>query len=796
MTEHLQKLATGRPALSLRHLMLLLVTAGVLYVAAIALYITVRIGPTARALQGHSAQVLQAHDKIRASLARMDANATKVRVLAAHPSRVDPDSSRALTLAIRASLDSITALQASQQLDGAPTPVRVALATAASHESATGILLLNVLADLELDHTTDVTPILHDAEASRDRAEAMLRLAERSALSDLVTREERLGEAATAAARAVIWWLLLGLVLVPLLVMFLRRRVYRPLERIESALTSVARGDLHTTIENQRDDELGRLANLFNTMTSVIRQRRDEERQQGRDALRESEDRFRAAFENAALGMMEMAPDGRYISANPAFCRLLEYTAEELADKLAADITHPDDRAKDDELRRLVASGAQPMYRHEQRLIKKGGMVVWVVVTVAPVRRRDGSIAYWVGICEDMTERRSLQKQLVESQRLESVGRLAGGVAHDFNNLLTAILGNKELALTYISEDHPSAQFLDEIERAGSRAADLTRQLLAFARRQVVEPKVVDLNKLTHDMDKLLRRVIGAQVDLATSLAPDLGATKVDPTQFEQVIMNLAVNARDAMPNGGRLTIETANVELDEEYAGIHPQARAGRYVMMAVSDNGIGMDELTRASIFEPFFTTKDRAKGTGLGLSTVHGIIHQAGGHIWVYSEPNRGATFKVYLPRTDEPVQVVQPMTRNTPVPRGIETILLVEDERQVRELLATGLRNQGYRVLTAGDGQEALAMAGVEDGAVDLLVTDVVLPLMNGRELALKLTERRPELPVLYISGYAEEAVVHQGVVDAGVAFMSKPFTVADLGRRAREILDGRRPNIPS
>jgi CheY-like chemotaxis protein len=295
-------------------------------------------------------------------------------------------------------------------------------------------------------------------------------------------------------------------------------------------------------------------------------------------------------------------------------------------------------------------------------------------------------------------------------------------------------------------------------------------------------------------MDRLLRRVIGEQVDLVVNLDPALGATRVDATQFEQVIVNLAVNARDAMPKGGKLTLETRNVELDASYAALHADAKPGRYVMMAVSDNGVGMDETTRALIFEPFFSTKDRTKGTGLGLATVYGIVHQAGGHIWVYSEPGRGATFKVYLPRIDQAVDAVHAPQAASPAPRGSETILLVEDDWQVRDLLAAGLKAQGYTLIVASDGQEALDRAAAARIPVDILVTDVVLPVLSGPEVAARLTETMPNLPVLFMSGYAEDAVVHQGVVDAGVAFLSKPFSVADLGRRIRDILQ--HPTTPS
>jgi PAS domain S-box-containing protein len=398
------------------------------------------------------------------------------------------------------------------------------------------------------------------------------------------------------------------------------------------------------------------------------------------------------------------------------------------------------------------------------------------------------SMADFAAIAFEGAERRSLQAQLAESQRLESVGRLAGGVAHDFNNLLTAVLSHADLAQELLDPAHPVIADLQGIQHAALRAADLTRQLLTFARRQVVTPKVVDLNRLTQQMDKLLRRVIGTDVELVTILDPRLGATCVDPTQFEQVIVNLAVNARDAMPRGGKLTIETSNVELDREYARQHPEAAAGHYVMLAASDNGTGMDEATRARVFEPFYSTKDRSRGTGLGLSTVHGIVCQAGGHVAVVSELGRGTAFRVYLPLVHEQADVSALRSPGVPTPRGTETILLAEDEPQVRELLTRGLEALGYRLLVACNGAEGLEIARTYRGPIHLLVTDVVMPLVNGRDLADGLAAERPETGVLFMSGYAEETVVHRGVVDPGIAFLSKPFTAAELARHVREALD--------
>jgi PAS domain S-box-containing protein len=386
-------------------------------------------------------------------------------------------------------------------------------------------------------------------------------------------------------------------------------------------------------------------------------------------------------------------------------------------------------------------------------------------------------------------ERTQLEEQLRHSQKLDAVGRLAGGVAHDFNNLLTVINGCSALLLRRMGSDDPLRRYPQEIQRASERAASLTQQLLAFSRRQMLEPRVLNLNNSVSAMDSMLQRLIGEHIDLVTVLGADLGLVKADPGQIEQVIMNLAVNARDAMPAGGKLTIETANVELDQAYASRHMAVKSGAYVMLALSDTGQGMDERTQARLFEPFFTTKEKGKGTGLGLSTVYGIIKQSGGTIWVYSELGRGSTFKIYLPRVVDLMEA-QPLA---PAPGrefagGTETILLVEDEESVRALARETLEQAGFQVLEARHGADALMVSGQYQGPIHLLVTDVVMPEMSGRVLADRLAPRRPELKILYISGYTDNAIVHQGVLDPGTAFLPKPFSPDALVRKVREVLD--------
>lgn len=390
---------------------------------------------------------------------------------------------------------------------------------------------------------------------------------------------------------------------------------------------------------------------------------------------------------------------------------------------------------------------------------------------------------------EDMTEQRQAEEQLRLAQRLEAIGRLAGGVAHDFNNLLSVILSYSGFALGSLREPDPMREDLLEIQSAGERAATLTAQLLAFSRKQVLESKVLDLNRIVADLRTMLRRLLGEDIVIVTRLADDLGHIKVDPGQIEQLIVNLAVNARDAMPLGGTLTIETANVELDQDYASTHVGVHPGNYVLLTVSDTGHGMGLKTQQHLFEPFFTTKERGKGTGLGLATVYGIVKQSGGSIWVYSEPGMGAVFKIYLPMITAPADELGRRQVAT-LATGSETVLVVEDDHMVRRLTERILRNAGYRVLSAAGGAEALLISE-KGGQIDLLLTDVIMPGLSGRELAARLQSVRPNLKVLFMSGYTENAIAHHGVLDPGTYFMSKPLTAPDLTRRVRDVLDGSR-----
>jgi len=512
------------------------------------------------------------------------------------------------------------------------------------------------------------------------------------------------------------------------------------------------------------------------------------ERAAAEAALRANEQRFRALVEHSWDAVALFGPDGAILYGSPATTRILGYDLAEFVGRNALDLIHPEDR--DGVASRLTEVMANSRGR---------------VIVAARVRHKDGSWRYLEGVLtnllddpsvgaivnnyRDATERRSLEQQVIQAQKMEAVGRLAGGVAHDFNNILTAIGGYTDLLLADLPPDDPRRQDVDEIHRAADRAAALTQQLLAFSRRQVLQPKVIDLNALVSNVENLLRRLIGEDVLLATTLAGDVGRVRADPGQVEQVIVNLAVNARDAMPAGGRLTIETRNVELDAAYAAEHQTVVPGPYAVIAVSDSGTGMSAETQSHMFEPFYTTKEVGKGTGLGLATVYGIVKQSGGSIWVYSELGHGTTVKVYLPRVDEPAEPLAPSTpADAESLRGTETILLVEDEPAVRAVARQILTRQGYAVLEAADGQTALAMVDAGGPRVDLVLTDVVMPGMSGRSLADRLASRYPGLRVLYMSGYTDDAIVRHGMLEPGLAYLQKPFRPDALARKVREVLN--------
>ena len=653
-------------------------------------------------------------------------------------------------------------------------------------------------------------------------------------------------------------------------------------------------------------DESGAVFGMLGTYEDITEQR------QAAIDLQESEERFRATFEQAAVGIAHVAPDGRWLRVNQRLCEMVGYTREELLAGTFQEITHPDDLPADMENVRKILAGDIQNYSMEKRYIRKDRTAAWIALTVSLARDAEGRPKYFISVIEDVEPRRRaeaertrlaeiveqasedvimtdvdgnityvnpaferisgyrrgevegqnprflksgrrdakfytelwqtitsgriwsghfinkrkdgtlfeeegsifpvrdhagqivsyvaikrdvsqevrLKEQLLQAQKMESVGRLAGGIAHDFNNLLTAILGYAELAARRLKPEDPSRLDLSEIDKAAQRAADLTRQLLAFSRKQVLELRVIDLNRVVSNTHKMLRRLIGEDIELAVSLKERLGSVKADTGQIEQVLLNLAVNSRDAMPKGGKLTIETSEVELDESYSAFHFDVPPGRYVVLAVSDTGTGMDATTLSHVFEPFFTTKEAGKGTGLGLSTVYGVVKQSGGHVTVYSEPGVGTTFKIYLPRVEDPPEMDRRPSAHVAPAGGTETVLVVEDEEAVRRLTCRALEAQGYMVLSAAGAREAIRFCEEHPGEIHLMLTDVVMPGVSGRELARSAAALRPLIKVLFMSGYTDNAIVHHGVLDAGTPFLQKPFTPRTLAQKVREVLDTR------
>ena len=544
---------------------------------------------------------------------------------------------------------------------------------------------------------------------------------------------------------------------------------------------------LHQELEGRVQTRTGELIEANSALRKEV-----VERQQVEAALDREQELLKAVLENVQDGIIACDAAGELIFVNRA-AREFHVQAERHlpANEWSRhhDLYHPDGKSplRTEETPLFRALNGETVRDVEMVIAPHGGAALTILASGQAFRSPGGETLGAVTALRDITDRQRLEQQLRQSQKMDAVGRLAAGVAHDFNNLLTVINGYADMMHGALRPGDPSGPMLGEILKAGERAVGLTRQLLAFSRQQVISPKVLNLNAVVAGVGAMLRRLIGEDVDLTCTTAPALWRVKADPSQVEQVLVNLAVNARDAMPGGGRLTIETANVELDEGYSRLQSEVRSGQYVLLAVKDTGCGMDEATRGRIFEPFFTTKEVGKGTGLGLATVYGIVKQAGGHVALYSETGRGTTFKIYLPRVEDALSVGSEcgLSRR---PTGTETVLLVEDDDAVRALALNILRAVGYTVLEAHDGNEALGASERHKGPIHLLLTDVVMPGMGGRVLAGRLTGSHPGLKVLFMSGYADDAVVRHGVLEAEVAFLQKPFAVDGLVRKVRAALD--------
>jgi PAS domain S-box-containing protein len=511
------------------------------------------------------------------------------------------------------------------------------------------------------------------------------------------------------------------------------------------------------------------------------------EQKRAERALQEAEQKYRSMVNDAVIGIFQSTPQGRFLTVNPTLASLLGYESPQDLVASVHDIreqVYVDPERREEFSRALEQQGI--VRNFEAQVYRKDGSKIWISANARSVFK-EGTVLRYEGTNEDITQRKLLEEQLMQSQKMEAVGLLAGGVAHDFNNALSVITGYSGLLQMHLPVDDPLVRYTEEIAKAAHRAAGLTRQLLAFSRKQVIQPVILDLNSLIVEMEKMLRRLIGENIEIFITRDASLARVKVDASQMEQILMNLAVNARDAMLQGGKVTIRTANADLDETYSLQHFHFNPGRYVILSFSDTGCGMDKETKARIFEPFFTTKEPGKGTGLGLSTVYGIVKQNGGYISAYSEPGQGTTFKIYLPQAEG---VAESMPAGRPpgiLPRGSETILLVEDEEALRTLARNCLESQGYCVLEAADGNTAIATAEKHCGPIELLLTDVIMPGMNGRHLADRLTELRPAIKVLYLSGYASDLIAQYGVLDPEIQLLEKPFTLRALLVKVQQAL---------
>jgi PAS domain S-box-containing protein len=558
---------------------------------------------------------------------------------------------------------------------------------------------------------------------------------------------------------------------------FLVRRT-QALVRVTRDLGS-GRLDVRAPVPHDRG-ELGQLERAFNAMANSLQHRSA--------ALVESEARFREIAETIQEVFWIVSPGlDRVMYVSPAAEKIwgLPGAAFLARPALFRETVYPEDRSR---LETAFRTMGEDRLDEEYRIVLPDRTVRWVLSRAFPVLGTDGTVLRVIGVTEDLTERKRLEEQFLQSQKMDALGRLAGGVAHDFNNLLTIISGYGDLLLSDPRFDAETRHQLDEIIGSAHRASALTRQLLAFSRKQIVQKQPLVLNEIVTRMYGLLGRLIGEDIRLVTTTAEDLGTVMADPGQVEQVMMNLVVNARDAMPRGGTIRLETANFDLDETYAREHADVTPGPHVMLAITDSGVGMDAATRARLFEPFFTTKEKGKGTGLGLSTVYGIVKQVGGHIWVYSEPGRGTTFKIYFPRAlgEEGAGRPQPAVDT---PRGgNETILVVEDEANLRELIRGALQSRGYAVIEAADGAQAQRVSDLFKGPIHILMTDSVLPNLSGPALSRTLVEKRPGLKVLFMSGYTDAAVFEQAGVEVGRAFLQKPFTIDAMARKIREVLE--------
>ena len=636
-----------------------------------------------------------------------------------------------------------------------------------------------------------------DGQALYDFAVPILVDAQRWGTARVGLSRRRMEAEIVATRRQLLGLAILVLAGAGLVSALVAQRIARPVRQLAVGAMAISRGELVQRVEPTTSDEIGQLAVAFNDMARQLHEQRAAVVEQ-RTALEVAHGELRRQFaelsdlksytdnilDSLVNGIVTLDLDGRVVTLNGAAEALLGCSASARGHPVTEVLAHAP------ELMAILQAAIQRRTGRTGTVTLPGraGGTVPVEITTATLKGIEGQDLGVIVIARDLTAVRALEAQLRQAQKMEAVGRLAGGVAHDFNNLLTVITGRSQLLLLKLAPESPLRRDVELVEETAHRASALTRQLLAFSRKQMVQPRIVDLNEVVRGMESMLGRLIGEDIALTTRLDPAAGCVRADPAQLEQMIVNLVVNARDAMPLGGRLTLETGHVRIDETFARQHVGLKPGPHVRLVVRDTGVGMDGLIKAHLFEPFFTTKGPGKGTGLGLATVYGIVTQSGGAIRVESEPGQGATFTIELPRVDAPADGPGDVADTTAAPYGSETVLLVEDEPEVRGLARDILHQQGYTVLEAADGDQALRVGREHRGLIHLLVTDVVMPQMGGRELADRLQAGRSELKVLYVSGYTDDAILRQGVSETGTAFLPKPFTAAALAHKVRQVLD--------
>jgi PAS domain S-box-containing protein len=589
-------------------------------------------------------------------------------------------------------------------------------------------------------------------------------------------------------------WLGIGLMVAVILVMVLATRfffqilLHKLIHRLDMIADAYATGTFDPSLHHMPYSEFQPLIGILSGMRDRLNQQLGE--------LRDAEKKYRSIFENAVEGIFQSTANGRYVSANPAMARMLGYDSEEALVGSVSDIgkqLYVEPEQREEYLQRLIDGGQVSGF--QVRFYRKDRSIAWLSLHARPVFGTAGQLLMVEGIAQDITQQkeveeaqRKLEQQLLQVQKMESVGRLAGGIAHDFNNTLGIILGYSELILASLSPDDPNFEHLQQITKATQRSALLTRQLLAFARKQTISPKVLDLNDTISGMHNILARLIGEDIDLVWRPGENLSPVYIDPSQIDQVLANLCINARDAISSTGKITIETKNVTLDEAYCSGHPETTPGAYVMLAVHDNGSGIEEAILSDIFEPFFTTKEQGKGTGLGLSTVYGIVKQNSGGVSVTSKPGHGTIFRIYFPVYAGMVTGVSDEAGDAAASKGNETVLLVEDEAMLLKLGEKMLRVSGYNVISANSPSEAIQIADTYPDDIQLIITDVIMPEMNGRDLTDRLRTGHPAAKCLFMSGYSADVIAHQGVLDAGVHFIEKPFSGQQLAIMVRKVLD--------